>query len=391
MRRLLGKVYVLTIDNIFMRKLKLVALFFIITLSYSRLTAEGLSHITADRDKSEMVSQSVDEGFSDDFYFVHLTDTHVRHKSFDRNQVTTKIFKSVIEHVTSFNEKPAFIVITGDLVEWGGSGVSGALNCQTFVSCLYEKNDQLYANADYSVPVYTTPGNHDYCFNRNLKNYHKFIDKNHIDDNDRYVVTYGDVSLFFMDSGPNYYSDPTDWLDILGDGLYDCDIEWLDDALSSCSSQHKIVLMHHPAVNKRNEKGEMVNVIARNREEFVELCETYDVDLVLTGHTHHAVVYDADENWTKYENLPLNCSQNPTLYVQSDDCKEGCHYRNITIIGEDIWLEESEEIDVTIVNHKGVEVFSNSLKRIQLIRPLNICFQIFKKLFLKAYNKVYLF
>ena len=164
-----------------------------------------------------------------------------------------------------------------------------------------------------------------------------------------------------MDSGPNYYWKPKFWIGILGAGLYNCDIEWFKNELSSCSSQHKIVLMHHPAVSRRNEHGRMIGVIARNREEFVELCEAYEVDLVLVGHTHHAVVYDADENWTKYENLPLNCSQNPTLYVQSDDCKEGVHYRNISIVGDDIWLQGSVELNVTSVKYENVDVSDNHL------------------------------
>ncbi|GAI05510.1 unnamed protein product, partial [marine sediment metagenome] len=235
----------------------------------------------------------------------------------------------------------------------GGSGISGALNCQAFVDCLYEKDDQLYADADYSIPVYTTPGNHDYCFNYNLKNYHRFIDKNHVDEKDRYNVTYGDVKLFFMDSGPNHYFHPKYWTDIVGDGLYKCDISWLEDKLSSCNSEKKIVLMHHPAINKRRDDGDMGGVIFRNREEFIELCETYNVDLVLAGHTHNSRVYDSDEEL--YDNYPINSSLYSTLYVQSDDCKQGCHYRNVSIIGNDIWLEGSEEVNVDFIDSQDID------------------------------------
>ena len=316
-------------------KLKILAVFLFCALLLSGLTVEGFSCNENDQE-------------NDDFYFVHLTDTHVMHKLYDRDESTKKIFTSVIEKVTSFDEKPAFIVITGDLCEWGGSGISGALNCRAFVDCLYEKDDQLYADADYTIPVYTTPGNHDYCFNYNLKNYHRFIDKNHVDEKDRYNVTYGDVKLFFMDSGPNHYFHPKYWTDIVGDGLYKCDISWLEDKLSSCTSEKKIVLMHHPAINKRRDDGSMGGVIFRNREEFIELCETYNVDLVLAGHTHNSRVYDSDEEL--YDNYPINSSLYSTLYVQSDDCKQGCHYRNVSIIGNDVWLEGSEEVDVAFTD-----------------------------------------
>jgi len=46
--------------------------------------------------------------------------------------------------------QPAFVVITGDLVEWGGGGVSGRLNYQTLVSCFYENEGQFYIDSGFS-------------------------------------------------------------------------------------------------------------------------------------------------------------------------------------------------------------------------------------------------
>ncbi len=288
---------------------------------------------------SDTSKKSYDSHKNDDFYFVQITDTHVLSKLFDTNEKSVKRFRGVLDRVCSFNVKPAFVVVTGDLTEWGASGLSGALNCKAFANCLYKKDGKLYADGNFSIPVYTTPGNHDYCFNRNLKNYHKYIDKNHIEDEDRYAVTFGDTSLFFMDSGPNYYSDISILFDWHGEGLFDCDIEWLDDQLSNCQSSHKIVLMHHPAV------GEEDDLFINNRDEFIDLCETYGVEVVLAGHTHRSKVYDYDLN--EYTELPLNCSQLPTLYVQTDDCKSGVHYRNISFVGDDIWLEDCAEVKVS--------------------------------------------
>jgi len=332
-------------------KLQIVSLFLLMMLLGSVIAVGGLGKKNIiHQEKTRFVSRVNDDEGSDDFYFVHLTDTHVMHKLFDRKETTTRILKSVIEQVTSFNEKPAFVVITGDLVEWGGKGYAGGLNCQTFVNCLYEQDDQLYADMDCSIPVYTTPGNHDYCFATSLDNYHLYIDKNHVAEEDRYIVTYGDVCLFFLDSGYNYILEPWDWFRVLGSGLFVDDIIWLIDALASCNAARKIILMHHPAVSYRDGFGVMKDVIARNREVFLQLCDTFEVDLVLTGHTHHAIVFDGDEN--VYEELPLNCSQYPTLYVQSDDCKQECHYRNISIVSNDIWLDECAEIEVTSVNYE---------------------------------------
>jgi predicted MPP superfamily phosphohydrolase len=331
---------------------QIIILFLSSILLLSGLTIGEFNQDFIVNENIELTSQS------DDFYFVQLTDTHIMHKIYDRYEKTRQRLTSVLEHVISFEPKPAFIVITGDLVEWGGSGITGALNCIAFVNCFYENEDQLYADEDFTIPVYTTPGNHGYCFNRNLKNYQRFIDKNHVDDKNRYNITYNGVKLFFMDSGPNHYAHPKYWDDILGDGLYNCDIEWIESKLINCTAEKKIILMHHPAINKRKDNGDMGGVIYQNREVFVDLCETYNVDLVLAGHTHNSRVMDSSE--TIYNVYPINSSQYSTLYVQSDDCKQGVHYRNISIIGNDIWIGDNEELNITYIGNQDDNLLIDS-------------------------------
>ena len=279
---------------------------------------------------------------SDDFYFVQITDTHLIYEKND-DGCSKRRFTAVLDQVTSFENKPKFIVITGDLVEFGGSDPLGAKNYETFVSCLYEKDGELYADSGLTIPVYTTPGNHDYIWETNLVNYHNYVDKKHESVDDRYKLSVGDISLFFMDSGPNYILEPWDWADVKGAGLFDEDIDWLENQFNSLTTKYNIVLMHHPAVNSRNNLGEMTNVIARNRERFVDLCVEYDIDFVLAGHTHNSVIYDSSEN-KNYNNFPLNCNDYPTLFVQTDDCKQGVHYRNISFIDGDLFIEKTKEI-----------------------------------------------
>jgi len=299
----------------------------------------------------------------DDFYFVQITDTHVINA-----QSYKEKFLRIISHVSEFKEKPAFIVITGDLVEWGGRGLSGALNYQALTSCLYQDEGQFYADSDLAIPIYFTPGNHDYCFDRSLENYHNYISNEYVDTNDNYIIEYKNLTMFFMNSGPNYYDDPMDWADVMGDGLYESDIIWFEDNLINYSSKHKIVLMHHPVVNDRNKDNEMHNVIARNRVEFIDLCEIYDVDIVLTGHTHRSVIFDKDEN--KFYKEPINCSKYPPLYIQTDDCKQDSNYRNISIIDNDIWIEETQEIDINInpVNRNLFRFSFNILELLEILK-----------------------
>jgi predicted MPP superfamily phosphohydrolase len=331
-----------------MKKFKFQLIVIIITLTFVCNTFVVIGF-------DKVVEEKISLQKNDDFYFVQLADTHIRHKIFDLRETTKERLTTVIDHVLSFENKPAFIVITGDLTEWGGNVITGALNCKAFADCFYENENQLYADEDFTVPVYTTPGNHDYCLSRNLKNYNKYIDKKHGDVKNRYNITYGDIKLFFMDSGPNHYLHPKYWTNIVGDGLYDCDIEWLEDELSTCTFDKKIVLMHHPAINTISDNGDMGGVIFRNREEFIELCETYNVELVLAGHTHTSKVFDADEG--VYNEYPINSSLYTTLYVQSEDCKQSINYRNISIQGEDIWIESSQEVLYT-VNYQDINSYS---------------------------------
>jgi predicted MPP superfamily phosphohydrolase len=265
-----------------------------------------------------------------DFYFIHLTDTHVMHKIFDWAELSTQRLQSVLLHVSSFEKKPAFFVITGDLTNWGGSPISGALNCLAFEHCFYKKDGQLYADADYSIPVYTTPGNHEYIYTRSLINYHRFIEND-----THYIITYNDMSLFFLNSGPSYFDGAM--------GLSGSEMEWFESHLQNCYSPIKIVLMHHPAVHHRDEHGTMMDVITHHREAFVITCQSHNIDLVLTGHTHNSWVFDGTENFYE-DNVPINCSGYPTLFVQTDDCYESIHYRNISIIHDNVWLEPCREM-----------------------------------------------
>jgi predicted MPP superfamily phosphohydrolase len=326
-----------------MREFKFLTFIIIGTLMIGTITVVGIN-----QSNKEVIQNSFD-----DFYFVQLTDTHIRHKIIDFFEKTTNNLKTVVEKVISYENPPAFIVITGDLCEWAGSDPIGALNAQAFTSCFYEENDQLYADQELSIPIYTTPGNHDYVITRDLNSYHTYIDKKHVEDEDRYIITYGDVSLFFMDTGPNYYSNPLIMFKWHGEGLFDDDIDWLDQELSNCVSNYKIVLMHHPAV------GSEQDLFIRNRKAFVDLCEAYNVDVVLAGHTHNDQIYYYEDEAVKVEDRPLNSSQFSTLYVQSDDCKQVIHYRNISIKGNDIWIESNEELKPSNYEEAQVLIYEN--------------------------------
>jgi predicted MPP superfamily phosphohydrolase len=320
-------------------KLQVVSLFFIVLILNGIVVVGSMQ-----KHSDEPVSVLQKNQSTSDFYFVHLTDTHVVNKLYDHNVTRKQWLTSLLKYVTSFETPPAFVVITGDLVDWG-EGSFGALNYIAFRQCFYQQNRHLYADKNCSIPVYFTPGNHDYYFFRVLCNYHLFVNRIALKDHDRYVITFKNLSLFFMNSGPDSRATQSDINNSIAVGLTKKDIAWLDDQLHDCTTSHKIILMHHPAINIRNEDGDMVSVFKHHREQFVELCKKYDVDAVLAGHTHEARVFDAEEHL--YENLPMNTSTYPPLFVQSDDCKQSIHYRNISLDGDDLWIEQSHEVNFT--------------------------------------------
>ncbi|MCJ7572465.1 MAG: metallophosphoesterase [Candidatus Thermoplasmatota archaeon] len=337
-----------------MKKLKIVTSFLIFLTISGTVVASSIQNQIY-----EPVISINNNQVTSDFYFVHITDTHVVNKLYDHQETRKHWLISLLEYIASFNKPPAFVVITGDLVEWG-EGFLGALNYYALINCFYKNNTQFYADKNCSIPVYFTPGNHDHYPNRKLYNYHLFIDRTHINDNNRYVITHENLSLFFMNSGPVYYAKPSDWADSLGFGLTKDDIIWLEEKLSNCTTNHRIILMHHPAINIRNNNGELYDVFIHNGENFIELCKNYNVEIVLAGHTHEPRVFDTEEHL--YETLPINSSNYPTLFVQSDDCKEGVHYRNISIVDNHIWIEQSQEINFNSFNNSRYE--SNSETRV---------------------------
>ena len=133
----------------------------IISIISSSISVSSFKINDADTKKNE----------NDGFYFVQITDTHVMNKQFDKYEEYKQNFMRALEEINSFKIKPAFVTITGDLVEWGGSDTTGASNYKTLMSCIYQKDDQLFADSGLTIPIYTTPGNHDYMWENSLKNY----------------------------------------------------------------------------------------------------------------------------------------------------------------------------------------------------------------------------
>lgn len=249
-----------------------------------------------------------------EYTVVQLTDIHIRKYA---NVVNEK--KELTRVIAYINENihPDFVIVSGDSVDWSN-----------------EKN-QWRAYQDFketfllcNSPVFITPGNHERYDNSllflyspfdNLTAYHRFLTP--LSD---YSFEYGGVNFVFLDSGyddSRWEIQPQIWNTTPeGTGLTTTQRYLLENAWGS-HHLNQIIVMHHPAVNDRNDTslGAVPNdlpsgndeCIAFNRGEFINYCFAHNVSLVLSGHTHENHVF------TSLGKETSNFSSWP-LFVQTD-------------------------------------------------------------------------
>jgi 3',5'-cyclic AMP phosphodiesterase CpdA len=242
------------------------------------------------------------------------------------------------------NPKPAFVLATGDISNIGNSSaVSGgmytALTQHLYPSnLLYPAVGALHIDSAQTIPMYFAPGNHDYYTTllppgtltqlNTLPNYAKYI----APDSDYAVNTPICVILFVRSGTDISYLISTD---PKGSGLTNAQITWIRSELAANSTKRKIIVMHHPGANLNgtNCDGSAYTSVTSasqssfyvNRTEFLNICDSNHVDVVLTGHQHQNVV--VDRNGTLVAD---NCNTCGTRYVQTGPAFAGC-YRAITV------------------------------------------------------------
>jgi predicted MPP superfamily phosphohydrolase len=226
---------------------------------------------------------------------VQLTDIHIGKSS---NLINEK--KELIQLLSSINDviNPQFVILSGDSVDW------------------YNERAKHNAYADLQdallhchVPIFTVPGNHERYTHRllflyfpytNLTPYHRFL--NPISD---YSIHYGNMNFVFLDSGYDYsrWELPKIWtLTPEGSGLTNTQMYLLNNTWGN-TLMNQIIIMHHPAVNDKNDTGlgALPNdlpsgndeCIAFNRGAFITYCLEHNVSLVLTGHSHENHVFNS--------------------------------------------------------------------------------------------------
>lgn len=318
----------------------------------------------------DIISRVLEEETS--FYFIHLTDTHYGYNG-ARNRVKTHLIDDIID----LQPKPAFVIVSGDLLSWGFSSPGLPIAAWPFYE--EESNDYLLFKSDFQklvnngIPYFVCPGNHDFymwpygCIG--LGKYH-----NQINSNDRYSFIHGDTCVISINSGCD---------DLLacpvfppkGSGLSSSDLTWMENVLdgldgdttNDCdtSGLNKVIFMHHPTINYMYKADGCLCIgvcwkvipvppfiiaypcpkpcsrwdagcIHNNRPQFKQLSDQYDVDVVVSGHIHWNRVYDQSMDWSSnsddrdgydYSDFPLP-NGDETLYVNTGAAYHG-NYRMI--------------------------------------------------------------
>jgi 3',5'-cyclic AMP phosphodiesterase CpdA len=198
------------------------------------------------------------------FFFIQLTDPQFgfieENRSIEKESALYQKAVDAINHL-----KPAFVVITGDLVNDRNNAAQ--LNEFRRITALISKD----------IPVWYSPGNHDIGQSPTRKDIDEFV---RMYGHDRFSFRYGS-SLFIglnscvIKSAPNDFEEEQ--------------YLWLKDQLEmNKDALHKVIFTHYPFFLKEpQEKDEYFNIEVPVRNKYLALFNEYHADAVFSGHLHN--------------------------------------------------------------------------------------------------------
>jgi len=264
--------------------------------------------------------------------FVQMTDTHIGYTEEDCMPVPlpgggtvlrcwevasasdrlAAAIDQILEEVKSGTRiKPDFILVTGDIADYGCSNLSACNDLYgDFILALQRLFDQ-------NIKVVTVPGNHDRAkpdpfylalCNDGLRCYYQNLVLGTNGDICADLCSFDHKGLLFvgLDTG---YSGLWNGIGARGEGL--TDPQWgvfkatLEDEENLCKP--KVVFMHHPPVDV----GSPDQTFKHYKEDFITCCANNNVRLVLAGHTHEDHVLNGDE-----QELEVDTTERP-LFIQT--------------------------------------------------------------------------
>ncbi len=208
---------------------------------------------------------------AESFFFIQFSDTQFGMFAKDANFVQeTANCEFAVATVNRLH--PAFVVVTGDLVNKGGDAAQIA------------EYKRVMAKIDPAIPVYNVAGNHD------VGN----------------VPMPEAVAAYVREFGPDHYSfGHGDFVGIVLDSsliqapektreLADEQERWLKSELERAKSgkaRHIVVFQHHPwFIENASETNQYFNLPLESRGKYLALFHEYGVKHIFCGHCHHNVL-----------------------------------------------------------------------------------------------------
>jgi len=302
------------------------------------------------------------------FTFVHISDMHISDGwggNIGNYDEDGEQFACNLRQFNLLNPKPAFVVVSGDVSNIGSKSPDGMYTAVT--NHLYPQGGLSYpANGAYfidsaqTIPIYFVSGNHEYYESVLLA-----LDQTttlqyfpaHIAPDVDYSIKHNGTLLVFLRSGGDcsLVEDPED-----GMGITNQQCQWLRATINPGggppTNNRKIIILHHPVVgcsgtevdgspNTEVLSGPNAGSFLYNRETFLNICDSNNVDVILSGHVHQCVVANragnvVPENWT-----------GGTRYSQIGNSNEGS-YRVITVDSNFVSLGPPMVVDCMTVGLK---------------------------------------
>lgn len=195
------------------------------------------------------------------FKFVHLCDPQLGFGGYEHD---VKTFKQAVKQVNAM--KPDFVVICGDLVD-----IPDERSFADFITI----------KAEFTVPCYCAPGNHDAGSKptqKSLQYYRKVVGKDY--------YSFEHEGCVFVIVNTELWKNPLEHESKKQDS-------WLETTLETAAKKGSrvFVIGHHPLFLKKADENELYyNLPVAKRRELLTLFEKQGVVAVLGGHTHKLLV-----------------------------------------------------------------------------------------------------
>jgi serine/threonine-protein phosphatase CPPED1 len=199
-----------------------------------------------------------------EFLFIQMTDPQFgffsNNKGFSEE---TKLYEKAVAEINRI--KPAFVVITGDLVNDRSNQAQ------------WDEFRRITSLINPETDVYLTPGNHD------------IGQEPQKEDIDRYTSMFGKDRFSFRYHGCSFIGFNSSLIKAGTPGLEEDQFNWLRNELKSARRTNQTILFcHYPFFIKDPEEPETYsNIDPETRSRYLTLFGEFDVEAVFTGHLHN--------------------------------------------------------------------------------------------------------